>query len=116
MNDPQVPKGFRDELQKAKQENQPARLMLLGLEAHGSRWESAGLRLVDEALLKAKYGVHSPLNLVILFTGHRIDSAGRKTPRFPPAMEAIGRKASKGCVGGTGRQSPRRNIRSRWRG
>lgn len=35
---------------------------------------------------------------VILFTGHRVDSPGRKTPRFPAACEAKARDAIAGAV------------------
>lgn len=35
---------------------------------------------------------------VLLFTGHRVDSPGRKTPRFPAASELIARDAIKAAV------------------
>lgn len=35
---------------------------------------------------------------VILFTGHRIDSPTRQTPRFPPSMEPFARQAIRAAV------------------
>jgi hypothetical protein len=82
-----VPEGFKQEVQKAKEGNLPAKLILLGLEAKGAPWESEGLRLTEH------HSQDSPFERVILFTGHRVDSASRKTPRFPPGMESIARQA-----------------------
>ena len=82
-----VPQGFQEEVQQAKQENQPAKLILLGLEAKGAPWQDEGLRLVEHP------SKPSAFECVILFTGHRVDSASRKTPRFPASMEPVARKA-----------------------
>lgn len=38
------------------------------------------------------------LDRVILFTGHRIDTAARKTPRFPASKEAVARDAIRAVV------------------
>jgi hypothetical protein len=87
-----VPEGFKEEVQKAKDEKLPAKLILLALEAKGAPWESEGLRLTEH------HSPESPFERVILFTGHRVDSASRKTPRFPPGMESIARQAIRDAV------------------
>jgi hypothetical protein len=98
MNESQAPEGFQEEVRRAEQENQPAKLILLGLDAQGSPWESAGRSLTERALLALGQGANSQLERVILFTGHRIDSAGRKIPRFPPDVESVARNAIWGAV------------------
>jgi hypothetical protein len=52
---------------------------------------------VDEALKALPPSVtnqtRAQIDRVILFTGHRVDSANRKNPRFPPAKESVARDA-----------------------
>jgi hypothetical protein len=90
-----APPDFREEAQHAVERNLPAKLILLGLEAQGSPWESAGLRLVRSALLSISQPQASgkEWEIVVLFTGHRVDTANRKTPRFPQAKELMAHDA-----------------------
>ncbi len=86
-----VPSGFSQELRSASADHQVAKLILLGLEAQGTEWESPALALIDQALLAIPPS--GLWDLVVLFTGHRVDSPDRKTPRFPPPMEPLARDA-----------------------
>ena len=96
MSTPTVPADFQAEVQSAQRESLPAKLILLRSELQGAPWESAGIQMVDQALLSV------PLNLlfeqVILFTGHRVDAPGRKCPRFPAAKESVARAAIRDAV------------------
>ncbi len=96
MSTTTVPEDFQAELRSAQQQNQPAKLTLLRWELQGSPWKSAGTKMVDQASLDVP--PHAPFENVILFTGHRIDSANRKTPRFPPSMESVARAAIRAAV------------------
>jgi len=81
-----VPEDFLEEVRTAT----PAKLILLRLEITDAPWAREGLRLIDAAANLVK---PSPVQHVILFTGHRVDSVSRQTPRFPAQAEAVARQA-----------------------
>ena len=84
-----IPASFKQEAQEAIAQQDAGKLTLLGLEAQGLPWEVAAHALIGQS------GVRSgkTWERVILFTGHRIDSPQRKTPRFPAAKEPVAREA-----------------------
>jgi hypothetical protein len=86
-----APHGFRQEVERAAADNQSAKLILLGLEAQGSPWESSAIALVEQA--QRAVPPNRIWERVILFSGHQIDSANRKTPRFPSSGEGVAREA-----------------------
>lgn len=68
-----------------------AKLILFGLEVQDTTWQVQAFTRLASSFLALE-----PKNIwdeVILFTGHRIDTAGRETPRFPAAMESVARDA-----------------------
>ena len=86
-----APAGFSEEVRQASTDQQAAKLILLGFEVQGVPWESAARALLGPALAGIQPG--KIWDRVVLFTGHRVDSASRKTPRFPAAMEGVARDA-----------------------
>jgi hypothetical protein len=86
-----VPSGFGQELRDASANRQAAKLILLSFEVQGALWESSAMALIDQALLGIQPG--RIWERVVLFTGHRVDSSDRDTPRFPPVKEQVAREA-----------------------
>ena len=91
---PAIPDDFAAEAMEAKTAGDAAKLMLLQLEVEGLPWCEPGSALVGASLgeMERTERRESPDRL-ILFTGHRIDTANRKTPRFPPEAESTARAA-----------------------
>ncbi len=88
------PRDFIREVDQAVASKNIAKLILMGLEVQGARWELVGLIRLAQALksLNQPQKVATPKR-TILFTGHRIDSRSRKSTRFPPEMENVARNA-----------------------
>ena len=55
-------------------------------------------RTVDSPKIDQANRAEAPAPHVILFTGHRIDAPGRKTPRFPAAKEPVARECIKTAI------------------
>jgi hypothetical protein len=91
-----VPSGFVQELHQASADHQAAKLILLGLEVQGAPWENPAFALIGPALLALP--PNSVWERVVLFTGHRVDSPNRKTPRFPTAKEQVARDAIRSAL------------------
>jgi hypothetical protein len=63
------------------------------MEAEGMPWADSGQRLAEDRMPATECA-----DVVVLFTGHRIDAAGRDEPRFPAEFEGIASKAVTGLV------------------
>jgi DNA polymerase III psi subunit len=91
-----VPESFVQEVQQAETGGDAAKLILLSLEVKGAAWEADALSLIAQAQM-ANPPVEPP-GRIVLFTGHRVDSAGRKTPRFPAAKVQVAGDAIKNAL------------------
>ncbi len=87
-----VPSDFAEEVRAAT----PAKLILLKLEIADAPWVAQGLDLIAEATVPTT--ATAAFEHVVLFSGHRPDSPGRQTPRFPPDMEAAARRAIRAAL------------------
>ena len=92
-----LPESFVQEVRQAEAVADGAKLILLGLEVKGAPWEADAVALIAEAQ-QAIPPVDSWAERVMLFTGHRVDSANRKTPRFPASKEEVAREAIRGAI------------------
>jgi hypothetical protein len=104
-----VPESFVQEVQQAGAGSDAAKLILLGLEVKEVPWEADALNLIAQAQM-AIPPIQSP-GRVVLFTGHRIDSASRKTPRFPAAKENVARDAIQSALEAQQKKTGGNNLR-----
>jgi hypothetical protein len=83
-----VPDAFAADVQRAAARGERGTLMLLGQEALAESWGDAGLRLAMAAA--GALPPPTPVDHVLLFTGHMVDAPGRHPPRFPRTAAAEG--------------------------
>lgn len=87
----QLPADFVAEAEHALAHDDRAHLILQSLEIDGLAWEAKGKAFLETLLARTPSG--PSLDRVVLFTGHRIDSPGRSTSRFPPEAEPLASEA-----------------------
>jgi hypothetical protein len=86
-----VPLNFLTEAQEAFAKDDRPHLVLQSLEVPGMAWEDAGKALIQSYLDRLPPA--PSVDRLVLFTGHRIDSADRDSPRFPSEDEPVARAA-----------------------
>jgi hypothetical protein len=95
-----IPREFQDEVLEAARSQLPGKLALLEQESRGAPWEREAAQLVarEQASLARTMSETDSRGRTILFTGHQVDAAGRKEPRFPADKEPVARAAIREAV------------------